>query len=520
MFVMHPTYGADIDEGAMRRLKDALAAAGYTRETVQAALRADQQALPQPGEMVVFEHRVAGHSPRETLIRFFLIGSTVEQADLAAALPGMPLEELHRQGVAQTVPGGVRCPMRIVPHGDVIVASDRTYYKDGGGHDSDVVMGVSNPAILLANLTIRKPVNSALDLGTGGGIQALLMANHCERVVATDLNPRALEITRFNAALNGFLNIETRAGSWFEPVAGERFDIIAANPPYVISPESTFLYRDSGMPADSLSRQLVREMPQHLEEGGFGHILVSWGVAANQDPLEPARKWVEGLPCDVWLLHYLTDDPLTQASKWNRPLAMEGLDAYSAAIDRWLAYYREHGIERIAFGALIMRRRSQGSPWLRADTLHTSRASAGLVLRIFKAEDFLRGPHAGRLGDERLALVPNHELRQRLVAREGAWQLDEATLTLTEGLGFRGGLDVATAQVLQHLDGKHSLSQAVDQASRELGFDEEDRRALAEASEAMARRLFELGFLVRGESAPPPPDRPLAGTEGFDPTTL
>jgi methylase of polypeptide subunit release factors len=320
--------------------------------------------------------------------------------------------------------------------------------------------------------------------------------------------------------LNGFRNIETRAGNWFEPVAGERFDIIAANPPYVISPETTFLYRDSGMPADSLSRELVRQMPEHLEEGGFGHILASWGVAAGEDPLEPARSWVEGLPCDVWLLHYLTDDPLTQASKWNRPHATEGLEAYGAAIDRWLEYYREHGIDRIAFGAVIMRRRSQGLPWLRADTLHTSRASAALVARIFEAEDFLRGPHADHLGEERLMLVPNHELRQRLVARDGAWRLDEATLTLTEGLGFRGGLDVATAQVLQHLDGRHSVRQAVDQACGELGFEEEDRRALAEASAAMARRLFELGFLVRGDAAASPPDRSLAGAEGFEPTTV
>src|ERR1041384_5906571 len=114
-------------------------------------------------------------------------------------------------------------------------------------------------------------------------------------------------------------------------------------------------------------------------------------IAASQAPLGPARQWLEGLPCDVWLLHYLTDDPLTQASKWNRPLAMEGLDAYSAAIDRWLAYYREHGIDRIAFGAVVLRRRAQGSPWLRADTLHTSRASAGRVLRIFKAQGFLGG---------------------------------------------------------------------------------------------------------------------------------
>jgi methylase of polypeptide subunit release factors len=517
---MQPAYGRDIDEAALRRLKDALAAAGYTRETVQAALRSDQQLMAQPGEVVVFERRVAGRSAQETLIRFFLIGSTEEPADLAAALPGFRLEELERLGVAETAPGGVRCPIRIVPHGDVMVASERIYYKDAGGHDSDVVMGVSNPAILLADLTIRRHAKTALDLGTGGGIQALLLANHCERVVATDLNPRALEFTRFNAALNGFRNIETRAGSWFEPAAGERFDIIAANPPYVISPETTFLYRDSGMPADSVSRELVREMPEHLEEGGFGHILVSWGVDAKQDPVEPARKWFEGLPCDVWLLHYLTEDPLTQASKWNRILAMEGAETYATAIDRWLAYYREHAIDRIAFGAVIMRRRSQGTPWLRVDTVHASRGSAGLVSRIFEAEDFLHGPHADRLVEERLTLVPNHELRQRLVARDGAWQLDESTLTLTEGLGFRGGLDVATAQVLQHLDGRHTVREAVDQACAELGFNEDDRRALADASTAMARRLFELGFLVRGDSAPPLPGQPLAGAEGFEPSSF
>ncbi len=151
---------------------------------------------------------------------------------------------------------------------------------------------------------------------------------------------------------------------------------------------------------------------------------------------------------------------------------------------------------------MIMRRRSQGTPWLRADTLHASHGAAGLVLRVFEAEDFLHGPQADRLVEERLTLVPNHELRQRLVVRDGAWQLDEATLTMTEGLGFRGGLDVATAQVLQHLDGKHSLREAVDQACAELGFDEDDRRALAEASAAMARRLFQLGFLVRGDAAP------------------
>ena len=516
---MQPALDKDFDVAALGRLKQALTAAGYTRETVLATLHSDQHLLAQPGEVVVFERRVSAGRPADTLIKYFLIGMTVAPNDLEEALPGFTLEELRRLGMAEGVAGGgVRCPVRIVPHGDVLVASDRSYYRDTPGHDSDVVTGVSNPAILLADLTVRKPAKRALDLGTGGGIQALLLANHCEHVVATDLNPRALEFTRLNAALNGFRNIETRAGSWFEPVAGERFDIIAANPPYVISPETAFLYRDSGMPADSVSRELIRAMPEHLEEGGFGHILISWGVAAGQDPLEPPLRWVDGLPCDVWLLHYLTEDPLTQAAKWNRTLAMDGPEKYAESIDRWLAYYREQGIDQIAFGAVIMRRRSSAKTWVRADTLHSTRGSAaGLVSRVFDAEDYLQGASPDALIDEQFTLVPNHRLEQLLVVRDGEWHLQESTLTMTNALGFRGGLDVPTAHLLQHLDGKHTLREAIAQSCEELGLEGEDRRVLAEAAVTMARRLHQLGFLVRG--VPQIPQRPL-GDPGSDPSAF
>src|SRR5690348_1288867 len=109
MFLMHPPYGTDIDTEALGRLKPALTAAGYTREAVQSALRTERLLMAQPGEVVVFERRVAGRTPHETLIKFFLIGSTVDAADLAAALPGMSPEELRRLGMAETMPGGVRC---------------------------------------------------------------------------------------------------------------------------------------------------------------------------------------------------------------------------------------------------------------------------------------------------------------------------------------------------------------------------------------------------------------------------
>ena len=70
----------------------------------------------------------------------------------------------------------------------------------------------------------------------------------------------------------------------------ERFDLVVSNPPYVISPESVLVFRDSGKPGDSVSVDLVAALPDHLVEGGFATIMVSW--AAGEDPVARPRGWV------------------------------------------------------------------------------------------------------------------------------------------------------------------------------------------------------------------------------------
>jgi methylase of polypeptide subunit release factors len=487
------------DAPALRGVRTALERAGYTRDQVLAALRTDIHLTPQPGEVAVFERRLSARTPQHTLIKLFLVGSTVDSADLAASLPDLPQDVLLRLGLVEAVPGGVRATLRIIPHGDIVVACDRNHPDDPEPQGADVVTGLNSPAILLADLTVRKAVRSALDLGTGGGIQALLLSGHCGRVVATDVNRRALDYAALNLALNGIENVELRLGSWFEPVAGERFDLITSNPPYVISPESSYLYRDSGLSVDSLCRRLVREAPEHLEEGGFAHLLVSWALRQAEEWSAPLRRWLDGLPCDAWLLHYLTDDPLSQAAKWNQPTRAGQFETYASVLDAWTDYYRREGIDQIAFGAVILRRRSDGPNWVRTDSFRGGVGSSGpLVLRVFAAEDFLRS-HAGRdLLDQRFALAPAHRLEQRLVAREGAWQLQSSTLHLTEGIGFQGHLDLRTAHLLQHLDGSRTLHEAIRQTSRDLELSGPDSAALAELAEPMARRLYQLGFLMRG----------------------
>ena len=218
--------------------------------------------------------------------------------------------------------------------------------------------GVHRPSVALAHLTVRGEGERALDLCTGNGIQAILLAAHAEHVVATDVNARALSYAAFNAALNGVRNVETRRGSFFEPVEGEQFDLIVANPPYVVSPESAYLFRDGGMRGDAVSEHVVRAAPAALAPGAFASILIAWALDPD-DPAERPRSWLEGSGCDAFLLHTSTDDPIETATVWNRDL-LDRPEAYAEALDRWLAYYRELGIEQLGYACLVLRKRGDG----------------------------------------------------------------------------------------------------------------------------------------------------------------
>lgn len=471
-----------LDAGTIAELREALRARHYEVEQVRAALRAGRELASSRTDLPVHLRRLPEDAPLGTLIRLFLLGRTVSSARAAAALAPVSVASLEAIGLLESADGGVRARARIVPHGRLLITCDRDPALDPGPPDPSYVTGLNGPAVLLARLTVRRRAAAALDVGTGNGIQALLAAEHCERVTALDINPRAIAYARFNAALNGYDNVEFEVGDLFEPVRGRRFDLITCNPPYVISPDSAFTYRDSGELTDSLCRRIVGLMPEHLAEGGFGQLLLSWVAGA-----QPVTDWFEGRGCDAWLLHYRSEDPLTHAAKWLRPTNLEGVAAYPEAIDRWLEYYRRHGVEEIAFGALTLRRRraSDGSNWTREDELRAGESSASQqVQRVFAAHDFLtQHPDPEALLDRRLTLVPEHRLDQSLHASGGEWQMAASTLVLTEGVTFSGSLDYGAAQLVGRLDGSRTLREALEP------------EASVEEAVTMTRRLLELGFL-------------------------
>jgi methylase of polypeptide subunit release factors len=417
----------------------------------------------------------------------------VGEAD--AALGSIGREPLEQAGLLEEVDGVVRATVKIVPHGDLLIASDR---DADGPTGSEWVAGLHPPSVTLVKLTVRRDVRRALDVCTGNGIQALLASRHAETVVATDINPRALEIAGLNCSLNGNSNVELRQGSYFEPAGSERFDLITCNPPYVISPESTYVYRDSGLPGDTVSRLAVQEASMALAEGGFAHILISWAHPPG-DPWSTLKPWVDGRGCDSWLLYFGSDDPVTHAAAWLKPAARDTPESFSEALDRWLDYLDRLGIEAIAHGAVILRRRSAGANWTRTDQISLDRLeqASDHILRVFETETYLQATDDRSLLQARLVLVPKHHLEQTLTLLAGKDELQSTVLALDEGLAFRVALDDHTTRLVAGLDGRRTLAEALNRQRIDLNLTaDEAERFQAEALQ-IVRRLIQLGLLER-----------------------
>ena len=122
-----------------------------------------------------------------------------------------------------------------------------------------------------------------VDLGTGSGIVAIMLAKRCPgaAVTATDLSPAALGIAQQNAARHG-ARVRFREGDWYAPLGEDRFDLIVSNPPYVVDGDPHLA--QNGLPfepqtaltdgvegGDGLAciRAIVDGAPAHLSSGGW-----------------------------------------------------------------------------------------------------------------------------------------------------------------------------------------------------------------------------------------------------------
>lgn len=483
-------------------LRQVLETAGYTQQALVETTKVRDSGGKLDLQVVL--RRTASPTPYNTLVRLFLLGQAVPVEAARIALAPTDLDPLIAIGLLKRTDAGIRSEAMLVPVEDLLIVHDFGSEVTGKPLADNHVLGVGAASITLANLTVRQRGELVLDLGTGSGIQALLASRHAARVIGTDTNRRALNFAGLNSRLNGISNIELRAGSLYKPVEGCQFDLIIANPPFVISPESRYAYRDSALPGDTISERVIRGALPLLREGGYCVVLCNWHHRQEEDWSERLQQWVASGGCDTWILRFETADPLTYAANWLRPTEGRDPDRYGRLLDEWLQYYVQMGIGFVSAGAVILRRRSARSNWVRADPVPTGQrvGSCGeQIERIFAVEDLLQGiENEQELLDQSLVLVHDHQMEHALQAENGGWTVKSAYLKLTQGFEFTGEVDRLTSAMLAGCDGRHTLRELATDLARGLGVDFE---AIAPTCVGVVRKLMKSGFLTVPSSPAP-----------------
>ncbi|MFD7288952.1 methyltransferase [Streptomyces sp. NPDC059863] len=481
------------------RLRAALLAADFTADGLLDLLGAPAYAALARSETVPALRATPGDTPLETLVRLFLLQRPVSEERAAAALP---LDEVLADGWVVQDEDDIHATVDVRPYSgpegqDWFIVSDLGCAVGGasgaGGHDEGVVLGVGGASTTLAGITVRTPVESALDLGCGSGIQALHAAQHATRVTATDLNPRALGFTRLTLALSGAPAAELREGSLFEPVADETYDLIVSNPPFVISPGARLTYRDGGMGGDELCRTLVQQAGERLNEGGFAHFLANWQHVEGEEWQQRLRSWVPR-GCDAWIVQREVQDVTQYAELWLRDSGDHRSDPeeYTARYEAWLDEFEARKTKAVGFGWITLRKTGAAEQSVVVEEWpHPVEQPLGETVQAhFERQDYLRTHDDAALLAGHFVLAP--EVVQEQVGLPGAEDPEHVVLRQHRGMRRATKVDAVGAGFAGVCDGTLSAGRILDAIGQLMG---EDPVLLRDRTPQAIRLLVEEGFL-------------------------
>jgi len=466
----------------------------------------------------------ADSSPVAVLTALFMLGEPVLATALNAALPRTGAAGAAVIGLVgePDEAGYVRARVDLRPHeavddaGEIRwwVASDLGELVTGRALAPDHVLGIGGAGLTLAGLTPRTRVRSALDLGCGCGIQTLYLLRHAEHVVATDISERALAFTAFNAALAGVCvmgdpdagsgggggRLELLRGSLLEPVAGRRFDLIASNPPFVLTPPAVreaglplMEYRDAGGP---VLPELVAGLREHLEPGAAAVMLGNWEHRGADSWREAVATWIpEGL--DGWVIEREVQDPVEYATMWLRDGGLTSerdAEGFDAALGAWIDDFEVRGVQGVGFGYLIVHRPLRPrDPWRLLEEVTTS--GQGVlghhVAEVLEVRERLAGLDDDAVADLRPVLAPDVTEERHLIP--GAAEPTVILLRQGGGLGRTIRASTVVAALAGVADGELSVGQI---ASAVVALTGEDAIGLRAEMVEATRHLIAVGFLT------------------------
>lgn len=345
----------------LRNLREALLALDYQESALARLLGVSDLPLMLTVDLPGYLHRCQQESsPLALAACLFLLGIRVAEAPLLEWMSELALEGLLQQGLLRREPQGWRALSELYPCLGKLIFTDRHLSTD---FHAQHVYELGTDSYVLARVTPRKTGQRALDLCTGSGVHAILATDHHSQVVAVDLNPRALQFARFNAAFN---EVESRCnflqGDLYQPLSPElRFDLITANPPFVPTGGMEMeLHRGAGRDGEEVSRRLVEGLPDHLKVGGTFSMVLDYPIFSHSRYLERLKRWLGGQ--SGWGVAVLLMGVDSREEYIKAHLDASDPSLYAARYQEFLTQLESQGIEEMAFGNVFIRRLEDSHP--------------------------------------------------------------------------------------------------------------------------------------------------------------
>tara|TARA_B100001123_G_scaffold111283_1_gene129426 strand:+ start:3575 stop:7339 length:3765 start_codon:yes stop_codon:yes gene_type:complete len=354
----------------LRRIRRAIIGHGYDEATIIQLLSLGSLQAIEPTQLHYYDTYVLPENALGDLIRLFQLRSSVPRQRVEDIFNVEDVQLLESLGLLADEGETLRGCVDLFCSGGLLFATDHRYLiRDGDYLNEDPVMYIGMDSHGLVQTAPQQHCDRVLDLCCGSGVQGLVASRYARQVTAVDLNPRAVRFARFNAQLNGITNFEVRHGSLYEVVAGETFDCILANPPFVPSPDESLKFRDGGTGGENILRAIIEGSGEHLALEGRLCIVTDLVDADRYEA--KLRVWMGETACYGLILTTADrNESLFSVPHCHAPFG-QSFEDYNGELGRWIDNFRSSSLHAVNFGyILIWRRPKSGSSDITKRTIH------------------------------------------------------------------------------------------------------------------------------------------------------
>lgn len=333
-----------------------------------------------PLELPIHALRISQMKSFESFFRLFFLGDSLCTSAVLRFMSSDAIKHLNDLKILSISGTSVLSNILLLPYQKYIFASDfmLRYNQDEVVRQEHTALPLVYPpgtdSVLLAHSLISRINAKVLDIGTGCGFLAILASKSSQQVVGVDINRRAIQFAQFNGRLNQIKNIKFKSGDLFQPVKGEKFDLILSNPAYEIATPGGALYRDGGSKGVMMLKKMLSQLSKFLESEGICQVVCRVAEYSHHTVETLVAQWLANSNFKVIFLeanseiplHYAFVQSLTALPEFSRYITF--LKFYFASLPKRKIMFFRFGVltlvksKRYSFQTIRLNKQHSDSP--------------------------------------------------------------------------------------------------------------------------------------------------------------